>query len=154
MKRLILALLTVFFFIPMLIQAQQSTTQTRHRRDRVEELRSIKLLDALHLDEETSVRFMKRYRQQQAEMQALATDRGKAIDQLEQSLKQNNADETGKLLNDVLALDQQISAKRIDFIRGLSSILTKEQQARFVVFDRNFIRDLREMVQERQQMKH
>ncbi len=150
MKKIVKFFYAALLLIPVVVLAQNENGQMRQRHERFEELRMIKLMEALQLDEETSVRFVKRYHQHQDEMKSLLKERGLKIDQLEEAIKNQKDDDCEQLLNEVLALEKKASDKRIDFIKSLSSILTKQQQARFVIFDRNFDRDLRDMVQQQQ----
>ncbi len=115
-------------------------------RERMEQFRKMKLLEYLNLDEETSARFITRYNKHQDEMHELFKQRAEAIDALGEAVKDSREKEYQKCINDVLAVDKKIFDARMQFLDGLGDILTKKQQAKVIVFERDFNRDVREMI--------
>ena len=115
-------------------------------RERVEQLRKMKLIETLGLDEEKSVRFISRFSRHQEQMHSLFTERSAVVDELEQAIKDSRKSEYSKLIDGALVIDRKIFDEREKFIQSLDDLLTKQQQAKFLVFDRNFNRDLRDMI--------
>lgn len=115
-------------------------------RERVEQLRKMKLIETLGLDEDKSVRFISRFSKHQEQMRSLFNERSTTVDNLEQAIKDSRESEYSRLIEIVFAVDRKIIDERVKFIKSLDDLLTKEQQAKFLVFDRNFNRDLRDMI--------
>jgi hypothetical protein len=115
-------------------------------REKIEQLRKMKLIETLGLDEEKSVRFISRYSKHQEQVRALYLERGTLIDNLEEAVKDSRDSEYPKLIDGIFVIERKILDTRIDFIKNLSDILSKKQQAKFLVFERNFNRDLRDMI--------
>jgi Spy/CpxP family protein refolding chaperone len=117
-------------------------------RDRVDTLRMWKLTKALDLDEKTSARLfpvLKKYDKKRGDLQyELAQD----IRELRESLaeKQENRIRTAlaKAEVDHKALQGVNEAERAE----LKEILTPEQQARYILFQIEFARDLRKWIGE------
>lgn len=122
--------------------------------ERVEAFKKIRLMEALKLDEEASIRFFARYNKHQDEMKSLGEERNGLIDQL-QSLGRSKAGDADyeKVIQELTALESRILDARKKFIGDLKEVFTAKQVADYIVFERNFnqnLRDLmREMTQER-----
>jgi hypothetical protein len=114
--------------------------------ERIDQLRKMKLIETLGLDEEKSVRLISRYSKHQEQIRALYLERGTMVDNLEESIKESRDSEYTKLIEGIFAIERKILDTRFDFIRNLNDLLSKKQQAKFLVFERNFNRDLREMI--------
>ncbi|MCU0453794.1 MAG: hypothetical protein MUE68_09055 [Bacteroidetes bacterium] len=116
---------------------------------RVEQLKKLRMQEALALDEETSIRFFARYNEHQDELRAVGKSRGDLIDDLQSLLKKNAPEaEIDAKLRDVLKAEKQVIDLRLKFADKLGEILTRSQVARYVVFERNFNQDLRELMRE------
>jgi hypothetical protein len=115
-------------------------------REKVDQLRKMKLIETLGLDEEKSVRFISRFSKHQEHIRALYLERGTIVDNLEEAIKETRESEYSKLIDGMFSIEQKIIDARIDFIKNLNDLLSKKQQAKFLVFERNFNRDLRDMI--------
>ena len=151
---------TLFFWG---IGASSSAAQGQMQRrgpgaERVEAFKKIRLMEALKLDEQTSIRFFSRYNKHQDEMKNLGEERNGLIDQL-QALGKSKAGDADyeKVIQDLSALELRILDSRKKFIGDLKEIFSVRQVADYIVFERNFnqnLRDLmREMTQERRGMQ-
>jgi hypothetical protein len=115
-------------------------------REKVDQLRKMKLIETLGLDEEKSVRFISRFSKHQEQIRALYLERGTMVDNLEEAIKESRESEYSKLIEGMFSIERKILDARIDFIKNLDDLLSKEQQAKFLVFERNFNRDLRDII--------
>ncbi len=116
---------------------------------RVEQLKKLRLMEALKLDEDTSIRFFVRYNEHQEELRGIGKKRAGAIDEL-QSLARKNAPE-GEIeakLKEVTGIESEVLATRNKFLEKLKEVLSVRQIAQVVVFERNFNQDLRELMRE------
>ncbi len=118
---------------------------------RVEQLKKIRIQEALKLDEETSVRFFARYNKHQESVRELQQKMNDLIDRLEE-MRKRNADpkECEPILQELQTLQGSMVTQRKAYIDQLREILSPGQLVDYVVFERNFYRDLRRTVGEMQ----
>lgn len=121
---------------------------------RVEQLKKLRMQEALALDEETSIRFFARYNEHQVELRSVGTRRAQVIDDLEALVRKNGTDtEIEAKLKEMTKVEREVAEVRQKFIDKLGDILTKPQIARYVVFERNFNQDLRDLMRESAQQR-
>ena len=71
------------------------------------------------------------------------------IDDLEKLVKQGEQGEAfQKDFDELLALGQKVADARIAFYNEVRGLLSPQQVAKFLVFERNFNRDLRDIIQD------
>jgi hypothetical protein len=122
--------------------------------ERVEQLKKLRMQEALALDEETSIRFFARYNEHQEELRSAGKKRAEVIDDLQALVKKNAPEsEVDAKLKVVVTAEREVIDVRQKFVEKLGDILTKHQIARYVVFERNFNQDLRELMRESAQQR-
>lgn len=132
--------------------SQEPTPPMRGRGgERVEEFKKIRMMDALKLDEETSVRFFARYNKHRDTMHEFQDRANKLIDKLE-SLRQKKAsdEELQAALQELQGVQEEMTKERTRYMEDLKSLLTPGQLADYLVFERNFYRNLRETLRDMQ----
>lgn len=142
-------------FIPLiiiLVAGSSLFAQNRPRKEmkplqRIEQWERIKLIEVLNMDEETTVRFFTRRRDNQMKVKEILDQRETALNDLESEIK--NGTQAGDALfkekvNKLLALDGKITSERENFIRSLSDLLSPVQIAKLIVFESKFRREVRE----------
>lgn len=107
------------------------------------------MIEALKLDEETSVRFFAKYSKHEDVIREINKQRDDLTDQL-QEMRKSNSDGAGmeKIFSDLTALDTKQSEERLRFLSDMKTVLSTQQIADFIVFERNFARNLRQLMQE------
>jgi len=131
---------------------QQMREKGMKNRDRLEQLEKIKLIEALDLDEETSIRFFARRNDSKNQIRELEKKADDIILELEKSFKTDdkNQDEKQKqLISEMLKTRESIELKRNQFIKSLDDILSTEQIAKLIVFERNFRDEIRNILFDR-----
>lgn len=115
--------------------------------EKIQQLRRIKLIEALDLDEETAIRFFARENEFRKAHKEVEKNRDQAIGALNDLISQNVSDEALlKGVENVQKIDVEFQNKRYEFVRGLSDILTVKQIAQFVVFDQKFMKEVRSII--------
>jgi hypothetical protein len=138
--------------VPML--SQDERPMRGPAGERVEQLKKLRMQEALALNEETSIRFFARYNDHQEELRSAGKKRAEAIDDLQVLLKKNASDsEIDAKLKAVVTAEREVIDLRQKFVERLGDILTKHQIARYVVFERNFNQDLRDFMRESAQQR-
>lgn len=130
---------SVIFILNSLVIAQP---QGRMRGfQKMEELKKIKLIETLQMDEETSLKFFSRRSEHMKKIDGLNELREKQIDVIENILKDKKATNEATLkkeINEYYQITDKIHKERQNFINSISEILTNEQMAKFIVFEERF----------------
>ncbi len=150
MKRLpllpALLLLTLVWNLPAF--AQPDDMPQGRGRKRIEELRRIKMIDALELNEEQSVRLFAREKDLQNAERQLNTQRSAVIERLS-TLADGGSD--GDILVEVdrlTTIGKEMLARRQEYLASLKDILSAQQIAKLIVFEDGFRKELRDMMQQ------
>jgi Spy/CpxP family protein refolding chaperone len=119
------------------------------RMRRVEQFKKVRLMEELKLRGEESIRFFSRYDEFEEELRRLERQRNRIIDDLDSLLKQGEKPEAyQKDFDDLVSLGQKVASARMRFYNEIRGILTPEQVAKVIVFERDFGRELRDIIQD------
>lgn len=149
MKYLIIFILMSTILNPLYAQERK---ERRIMDSKIEQLEKVKLIEALNLTEEQSVRFFARRNEFKKEIEKLERRSDDLIRILEDQLDEpedKNLSEQKRLLNEFLDIRIQIENKRKQFILSLNDILTIEQMSRLVVFEKKFRDEIRKILMKR-----
>lgn len=118
---------------------------------RVEQLKKVRMMEVLKLDEETSIRFFSRYNKYQDELREIQRNR-EAIYRTMESLRRSGASDSDfeKALQELREVDGRWLEARDKYWKELRGILSVKQFANYVLFEFNFNRYLRELMRETQ----
>ena len=121
---------------------------------RLEQFKKIRMMEELRLNEETSIRFFARYNKHQEEMKKLNEKKNDAINQLERLYKGDGADaEYEKVFKELFDLEKNTRELREKYLDDLKEVLTRKQIAQYLVFERNFYQNLREIARDLQRQR-
>lgn len=129
--------------------SQQGRERMLHQKNKLDQLEKVKLIEALDLDEATSVRFFARRNDSQKEIDALEKKSDEILEQIQNNLESNdkNIEATQKqLISDFLSTREKIEAKRKLFIMSLTDILSTEKIAKYIVFEKKFRDEIRKVL--------
>jgi hypothetical protein len=121
-------------------------------REKLEQLEKIKLIESLDMDENTSIRFFARRNESKREIQELEKKTEDIIFELEKSFntEDKNQDERQRqLISEMLKNRESIEMKRTQFINSLGDILSTEQIAKLIVFEKKFRDEIRNVLFDR-----
>jgi hypothetical protein len=150
----LLFVLALSFILAASVMAQDFGREDGpHRRrppmQKIEELEKIKLLEVLNLDEATSAKFFTRRNQNRIKV----FDKLDKVDSVRQSIeseikrgKNKDISRIQKLNGDFCNLSMDVEKERIGFIKSLSDILTPDQIGKYIVFERKFRDEIRDML--------
>jgi hypothetical protein len=148
MKTFNLTLLLVIIF-SLNHFAQKGRWQDEEAREKFEQLEKIKLIETLELDEETTLRFFARrseHRKQQDEIQQTIQQKIDDLDVIFKSGRVAAADEIKKSINEINELQLKFDKNRMEFINSLSDIMSYEQIAKLMIFEKRFRNELRKLI--------
>jgi hypothetical protein len=140
--------LTISFIIIASMQSfsQMGDGPPRHMREKLDQLEKIKLIEALEMDEETTLRFFSRRNEHRMKMDELSKRADEIIKQMEVILKSEKIyieEELKSMIVEANSIHKQIVQSKSDFISSLDDILTTEQIAKLIIFERRFKDELR-----------
>jgi len=155
MKKIFLTLL----FICLTVTGLFAQNRPRMNKDvkpmqRIEQWEKMKLMDALNLDEESSVRFFARRRDNQMKVREILDQRDAAMNDLENEIKHGSQSGDSfyrEKVNNLLALEARITSERENFLKSLGDLLNPKQIAKLIVFESKFRREVRETLMRRGQ---
>ena len=131
---------------------QQMKERKMKNMEKLEQLEKIKLIESLDMDEDTSVRFFARRNESKREIQELEKKTDDIIFELEKSFNSEDKyqDEKQKqLISEMLKDREAIEMKRNQFIKSLDDILSTEQIAKLIVFEKRFREEIRNVLFDR-----
>ncbi len=109
------------------------------------------MMEVLKLDEETSIRFFARYNKHRDELADLGKKRDELLDELARLRRENASDkEFQKVIDELRGMADPAVEVRGRFFNDIGKILTAKQMAEYLVFERNFYRNVREIMREMQ----
>jgi gas vesicle protein len=143
-----------FFVFLIIITSSLSEAQPKHKRlfgppDKIRELEKIKLIEILDMDEETTLKFFARRNEHLKKMEELNKSCDDELSQIEEKIKTSNNEndpEFTRLVNDYLVEQDKFNSERKDFLSSVKDILTPEQLAKLVVFERRFKEEIRNII--------
>lgn len=145
----------IYFLLILLLLFDLSYSQPgfgRRRieqRKKIEELKKIKMIEALDLSEEESIRFFAIYNNHQKKIFSLQEDRDKLIDQLEKLTRTEskvNEAKLRELLNKLEEIEKEIFKSRQEFHTNILNAMSPEKFAKYIVFEREFTRELGKLI--------
>ena len=148
MKNLFITLLTVILLTSISFP-QQMKEKGMKNREKLEQLEKIKLIEALDLDEETSIRFFARRNDSKKEIQELEMKAEDIISELEKSFNSENKNQSEnqkQLISEMLKTRESIELKRNQFVSSINDILTVEQIGKLIVFEKKFRDEIRQVL--------
>jgi len=119
------------------------------RWDRIEEFKKLKMIEELNLNEDESIKFFSKYKTLNEQFRETEKERRKAIKELEKLLDDpNKTTELSKKIDYIESLEQKMVTNRLSFMSDIKKIITLEKVARYVIFERNFQRELMDIVKD------
>jgi len=122
-------------------------------KERIEQLKKIRLIDILELDESGAEKFFARYNQYQKKVEESLSNLRQAVSDLENSVRTKTNKDYSRKSDVVIDKQAELANAVSEKLRALKSILTEEQYAKFIVFESNFAAQLQKMILERKQHK-
>ncbi len=140
MRKIILTIVVVLFLANAL-SAQDYMGMGQRWRERILEFKKVRLLEILKLDEQNSVKFLNKYTKFSNEMDQLELERERIVSEMEFKLRRGDKEGYDKSVQELLELGKKEYEMRVNFYKELKDILTEQQIAQVVVFERNFRRE-------------
>jgi len=143
------SVILLVFAVPAVVFSQMREQFPRRPMERLESLKKVRMLEAMKLKEEDGVKLVNRYTNHREVMQDLEKERMNTLDQLEKQLQANASDaEFEKTFSELIELEKRMSDARAKYLNDLREVLTTRQIAEYLVFERNFAKDIRDIMRD------
>ncbi len=115
---------------------------------KIEQLEKIKLIEALDMDEETTLKFFARRNAHEDKIRDLMQKSRERLNEIDAKLKEKpaNEKEINSLIEKYFEGEKEIGKEKESFIRSLSDILSVTQIAKLVVFEKKFRDEIRDIL--------
>jgi hypothetical protein len=133
MLKKIIFLLIVIFGINFIANAQEDTSLVNSRKLLKKAIKE-KLVEKLKIDDETANKFIKLASEEKKTIEEYTKEKKNIAKYLEDN---SDAPDVMDKINDLLAIDDKINKSRKDFVEELKKILTPQQIAKALIFQKN-----------------
>ncbi|NOX65243.1 MAG: hypothetical protein GXO85_05445 [Chlorobi bacterium] len=114
---------------------------------RISELEKIKLIEVLQMDEETTLKFFSRRNMHQLNQKKIMGKRDSLLKQLDKRIIDGDKKiDYKKEIYKILDIEKELSNEREKFFKSLDDILSYEQMAKLLVFEKKFRSEIRKQL--------
>ena len=111
--------------------------------ERLQQVKNVRMIEMLDLTEDQSVRFFARLHEHNRMKEELKKEKSAGLEKIERLLRNRAADEELRsMFTEILAIDAKLCEQERNFFQSLQDLLAVEQQAKFLLFDRQFQKEL------------
>ncbi len=125
-----------------------SVQQMQKVRERIESLRMWKLIRALDLNESLSARLFPVLNSYDKKRQELEISLRDGMKELKEALKSGRDDKLSGIIEKLEQNHKALQKLKDEEIAELKKILTVQQQAKYIIFNHEFQREIRDMIEE------
>jgi len=143
----------IFFILPLMIctslYSQDPLPPRGPAAERIAQFKKVRLMEVLKFDEETSIRFFVRYTKYEESLHAIQKDHNALIDRLQEIVQSHGTNsEIEQAIKEIGLSEGKIAETRSNFLEELKDIISVKQVAQYVVFERNFNKNLRDIMRD------
>jgi Spy/CpxP family protein refolding chaperone len=135
--------------LPQDMKHEEGMGRRRSPMKKIEELEKVKLLDVLNLDEATSAKLFTRRNQNRTKIWDIEDKINNDLQNIEFEIKKGKDEDVNKIQKmneEYLNLSMEVEKEKLNFLRSLSDILTPEQIGKYIVFERKFRDEIRDLL--------
>lgn len=148
-KQIVILFIALVLTIFVNLYSQEQIPLRGPAAERIEQFKKVRLMEVLKMDEETSVRFFVRYNKHTEYLRSIQKDHNALIDKLQEMSKSNvNNSDIEQVIKDIGMNEEKIAETRSKFLEEIKSVISIKQVASYVVFERNFNKNLREIIRD------
>ena len=123
-----------------------------NRPERLEKYKKMRLVEVLKLNEDDAVRFFAKQSAHEDTQRELMKSRNSALNDIQEIVRgKGDPKDLGKLTDQVQDADQKVFAERQRYQEEMKKFLSQEQFAKFLLFERNFNRQVMDALEEMRQ---
>jgi hypothetical protein len=142
---------TIFFlFLSCFLMLSFATAQPERARERIQQMKKMKLLDVLKLNEQEADKFIVKYSAWENKIEDQKGIVDKVSDDLFELLRNDGkGEEVSRLSNSLLAERKKFMNMELDKLKAMKEVLNDVQYAKFLVFEDRFLKELGRMMMQR-----
>jgi len=128
--------------------SSQANAQPAHKaKERIEQLKKMKLLDILNLDEAASEKFLASYSQYEKKIEGKKSELDDVSKELRHAVRDKSSkDEIKKLSSKYIDLQTQFFDLLKTRLQAMSSLLSDTDYAKYLVFENEFPKELQKIL--------
>lgn len=118
-------------------------------QERIDELEKIKLMEILNLDDDKMVKLLSRRREFKEKSRQLIKLKNEKLDRLQKAFNDEiklEDKELKRLADELISIEEDMCRARLDYYHSLDGMLDSRQISRLMVFERNFQREIRDLI--------
>lgn len=136
--------------IPVLAQMDGPPPGDEHGRQRIEQLRQLKMIEALDLDEEQALKLTVRDKEYKKKEKEMFSQRRDLLGKLREGLKEEASDEQLlQILDRIRTLHVAMADAKHEHLLSLNDFLSTQQIAKMLLFEQRFNEELRRLLSKR-----
>ena len=137
----------LMFFATQLIFAQGFMEEGWHMKGgKIEQLEKIKLIEVLQLDEETTLKFFSRRSSHHQNQKQILSQGDSIMTELANKFDSESKTDYRVGIDNILKIDEKLLNEREKFLRSLDDLLSAEQIAKLLVFEKRFRNEIRKQI--------
>lgn len=118
-------------------------------KERIEQLKKIKLLEVLNLSEEQADKFLVKYTSYEKNIGELREKLMKSADDLHEAIAKKSASEIKAKTDEHLKLFESMQNAMTEKNKGIRSVLDETQFAKYLIFEQKFMHELQKAIMNR-----
>ncbi len=139
-----------FFLLTSFVTNAQGFRNRQKALQKIEQLEKMKLIETLDMNEETTLKFFSRRKDFKNRRESILDQIDKLAEKIETEIKDSKLEPKSpvytKMIDDYIKLDRELDNMHLDFIVSLRDILTEEQIAKFILFERKFREEIQDLI--------
>lgn len=133
----------VFFTTITLINAQDNQAPASNKAvERIQQIRKVKLIEVLDLDENTADKFFLKDHQNSKKIDVIRQEIDKISSELEKSLREGQQSDIRKKSDVMYTKMNELMNLNIERLKSAKQLLPEEKFAKFMVFETKFRREI------------
>jgi hypothetical protein len=149
MKKFLLISSIIFLAVISNLNAQVFRNRQK-AMEKLDQLEKVKLIEALDMDEETTLKFFSRRKEFKERRDKMMKQIDDLTEKMAYDVESGNIDPKdpsySKMLEDHFKLERDFFKLREDFVLSLKDILNEEQIIKYVVFERKFREEIQDLI--------
>ena len=127
--------------------AQPNNNGQKHLQ-KVDQLEKLKLIETMGLDEQLNIRLITRRQEFKAKNRNFVRAMDSLVTEMEQNIKKGEKQSSvlKREIDEYTRIESQLLKNKQEYISSLYDILTPEQVAKYLVFERNFKKEIQELM--------
>ncbi|MBK7103929.1 MAG: hypothetical protein IPH62_01420 [Ignavibacteriae bacterium] len=140
-------LLTILFFVGNIFAQEIDKPLFEQPHKKFEQLEQLKLLEILNLEENTAIKFITRRNKNRDKVFEIMKEFDSELDKMEKILHNEKKEKNySEFIDKCITFEIKITEEKNNFVKSLDDILTDEQIAKVILFDRKFKKDVRDIL--------